>query len=508
MRLLAESTRDHAILTFDTAGRITTWNPGAEHVFGWSEVEALGQPVDMIFTPEDRASGQPEIERQEARSQGRCEDERWHLRKDGSRFYCSGTTTALYEAGQLHGFGKIARDLTGSKHAEAEREALLQRTAAGRAQALAANELKDEFMAVLSHELKNPLNLIQLSAELLLRTPEARALPMVARAAETIQRTVRSQAQIIDDLLDLSRLHTGKLALHRTPMDWAATVRTIAQAMQEEASAKGLTLALELPAKPVMLDADPVRIEQVVWNLLSNALKFTPAGGRVEVQLCCEGTHAELQVRDSGQGIAPDALPHVFDMFKQAGPAARRQGGLGIGLALVHNLVRGHGGQVQAESNGPGHGACFTVRLPLAGQASLLEDADHHATAHLRGRQALVVDDDAQALDLLRQLLELEGASVRCATDGAAALALAEQQAPEFVVTDMAQPGMDGLQLLQALRERPALKALPVIALTGVGRPADARRAIAAGFAAHLRKPVTLNKLLATLREILPPHRE
>jgi two-component system CheB/CheR fusion protein len=251
-----------------------------------------------------------------------------------------------------------------------------------------------------------------------------------------------------------------------------------------------------------------VRIEQVVWNLLSNALKFTPAGGRVEVQLCCEGTHAELQVRDSGQGIAPDALPHVFDMFKQAGPAARRQGGLGIGLALVHNLVRGHGGQVQAESNGPGHGACFTVRLPLAGQASLLEDADHHATAHLRGRQALVVDDDAQALDLLRQLLELEGASVRCATDGAAALALAEQQAPEFVVTDMAQPGMDGLQLLQALRERPALKALPVIALTGVGRPADARRAIAAGFAAHLRKPVTLNKLLATLREILPPHRE
>ena len=277
--------------------------------------------------------------------------------------------------------------------------------------------------------------------------------------------------------------------------------------MQEEASATGLTLALELSAEPVMLDADPVRIEQVVWNLLRNALKFTPAGGRVEVRLHCEGTHAELQVRDSGQGIAPDALPHVFDMFKQADPAARRQGGLGIGLALVHNLVRGHGGQVRAESDGPGQGASFTVCLPLAGQASLLEDAHHSPAAHLRGRQALVVDDDAQALDLLRQLLELEGASVRCATDGAAALALAEQQAPDFVVTDMALPGMDGLQLLQALRERPALKALPVVALTGMGRPADARRAIAAGFAAHLRKPVTLSKLLATLREVLPPHR-
>jgi two-component system CheB/CheR fusion protein len=350
MRLLADSTKDYAILTCDLDGRLTAWNNGAERLFGWSEAEALGQPLDMLFTSEDRDADVPGQEHARARDSGRSEDERWHLRKDGSRFYCSGVTTPLYEAGRLHGYGKIARDLTGSKRTEIEREALLQRTAVGRAEAVAANEHKDELLAVLSHELKNPLNLIQLSAELLLRLPEARALPVVARAAETIQRTVRSQAQIIDDLLDLSRRPTGKRALHRT-----ATAQ-----------------------------------------------------------------------------------------------ADRAEGGL-------------------------------------------------------RGRRALVVDDDEQAVELLRQVLELEGAEVRTTTDAAQVLELAEREAPDFVITDMALPGMDGLQLLQALRERPALKAVPVIALTGVGRPGDARRAVAAGFAAHLRKPVTLDKLLHALRDVLLP---
>ncbi|NML16077.1 CheR family methyltransferase [Azohydromonas caseinilytica] len=505
MRLLAESTKDYAILTCDTEGRITTWNPGAERVFGWSAEEAVGQSMNMLFTPEDLAAGMPQQERAQARDSGRSEDDRWHLRKDGSRFYCSGTTTPLYEKGELRGYGKIARDLTGSKRAEAEREALLQRTAAGRAQAQAANEIKDEFMAVLSHELKNPLNLIQLSAELLLRMPEARALPVVVRAAETIQRTVRSQAQIIEDLLDLSRLHTGKLALHRTGMDWSVTVRTIAEAMLEEATGKRITLALELPEGPVMLDADPVRMEQVVWNLLTNALKFTPEGGHVGVALRVEQGQAELQVRDTGRGIAPEALPQVFDMFKQAEPGTRRRGGLGIGLALVRSLVQGHGGQVRAESAGLDHGSCFSVRLPLAGQAPLDQGHAGAASGSLRGRHVLLVDDDAQALELLRQLLELEGASVQAACTAAEALELVQQRVPDLLVTDLVLRGTDGLQLLQALRQNPALKALPVIALTGVGRPGDARRAIAAGFAAHLRKPVTLDKLLATLRDVLPP---
>lgn len=504
MRLVAESTKDYAILTVDPQGLITTWNHGAERLFGWSEAEAVGQSLDMVFTPEDVAAGMPEKEREQARAQGRSEDERWHLRKDGSRFYCSGTVTPLLENGRLQGFGKIARDLTGSKRAENEREALLQRTVAGRAEAQAANEIKDEFMAVLSHELKNPLNLLQLSAELLLRTPSARALPEVVRVAETIRRTVRSQAQIIDDLLDLSRLHTGKLTLHRTAVDWAATVRTIAEALQQDAAARQEALHLELPGTPVMLDADPVRIEQVVWNLLTNALKFTPAGGRVDVALRVIDGHAELQVRDSGRGIPAEVLPHVFGMFKQAEPGARRQSGLGIGLALVHSLVLGHGGQVLAESAGQDQGACFTVRLPLAGHAALADGHAEGGEGQLRGRRALVVDADPQATELLHQLLEMEGAQVRTATDAAQALALAGEEPPDFVITDIALPGMDGQQLLHALRDRDRLQTLPVIALTGVGRPGDARRAIAAGFAAHLRKPVTLDKLLHTLGELLP----
>jgi two-component system CheB/CheR fusion protein len=194
----------------------------------------------------------------------------------------------------------------------------------------------------------------------------------------------------------------------------------------------------------------------------------------------------------------------VFDMFKQAEPGARRQGGLGIGLALVRSLVQGHGGQVSAESAGLDQGACFTVRLPLAGRAAPAGDSGARTEGQLRGRRALLVDADTQATELLRLLLVLEGAEVRTATAAAQAVELAEREAPDFVITDMALPGMDGLQLLHALHERKALKALPVIALTGVGRPGDARRAIAAGFAAHLRKPVTLEKLLHTLREVLP----
>ncbi|WP_157271366.1 CheR family methyltransferase [Azohydromonas aeria] len=506
MRLLAESTKDYAILTCDLEGRITTWNHGAERVFGWSEAEALGLSVDALFTPEDRAAGVPEAERAHARATGRSEDERWHLRKDGSRFYCSGTTTPLYERGRLHGWGKIARDLTGSKRAEAEREALLQRTAAGRAEAVAASELKDEFMAVLSHELKNPLNLIQLSAELLLRTPEARALPAVVRVAETIRRTVRSQAQIIDDLLDLSRLRTGKLALHRTGTDAATLVRGIAEALQEEAAQRQVQLVLALAEEPLVLDADPVRIEQVVWNLLSNALKFTPAGGRVEVSLRQDGGVAELRVRDTGRGIAPEMLAQVFGMFRQAEPAARRQGGLGIGLALVRSLVHAHGGRVRVESAGLDRGACFTVELPLPGQAPLAEDGAP-STGALRGRRVLVVDDDAPSRELLRQLLQLEGAQVLEAGSADAALeaAVPGPQGPELVITQLSSPALDGLALLQALRRRPGLQALPVVALNGVGRPAEARRAVAAGFSAHLRKPVTLDKLLHTLRDLLPP---
>jgi two-component system CheB/CheR fusion protein len=246
----------------------------------------------------------------------------------------------------------------------------------------------------------------------------------------------------------------------------------------------------------------------VVWNLLTNALKFTPAGGRVEAELRADGQQAVFQVRDTGRGIAAEALPHVFDMFRQGEVGtARRHGGLGIGLALVRNLVNAHGGRVKAESEGLDHGACFTVELPMgAAQAGPSANGEGAEPGRLRGLRALVVDDDQQALDTLRQLLQLEGVEVTACDGGAQALdAMRDPRKPfDFVVSDVAMPGMDGYELVRRLRELPGRASLPLIAISGLGRVSDAKRAIAAGFAAHLKKPVTLEKLLQTLRDVLP----
>lgn len=501
MRLVAESTKDHAIITFDLEGRITTWNKGAERIFGYADSEVIGRDAAMLFVQEDRESDVLHEEMRRAAREGSAEDDRWHLRKDGSRFFCSGITTALHDEGRLKGYAKIARDLTGNKHIERQREAALRRETAGRAEAQAASDLKDEFLAVMSHELKNPLNLIQLNAELLGRLPEARALPAVVRASEIIRKTVLTQAQIIDDLLDLSRMNTGKLSLHREPLDCSATVHTIVEALAGEAADKRIDLAVDVAETPLMIDADRARIEQVVWNLLSNALKFTPGGGRVAVSLGRDTGFARLVVRDSGRGIPPDFLPRVFQMFQQAEPGtARRQGGLGIGLALVKHIVELHGGSVLAESAGSGQGACFTVKLPLPGHAPLRAAAGEHAEGYvLRGRRVVVVDDDAASVETLHRLLELEGATVTAATGVQEALAAVRESKPDLVITDIAMPGTDGYQLLEALRADAATADLPVIALTGFGRASDVKRAIAAGFDAHLKKPLTLDQLLSTL---------
>jgi two-component system CheB/CheR fusion protein len=503
MRLVAESTKDHAIITFGLDGRVTTWNKGAERIFGYTDSEMLGQDASMLFLPEERESGALQEEMRLASREGSAEDDRWHLRKDGSRFFCSGITTALYDEGRLKGYAKIARDLTGTKQIERQREAALRRESAERAEAQAANELKDEFLAVVSHELKNPLNLIQLNAELLSRLPEARPLPAVVHAAEVIRKTVLTQAQIIDDLLDLSRMNTGKLTLKRELLDCRATVQTIVEALAAEAADKQLELLVTLQEVPAMIDADRARMEQVVWNLLSNALKFTPRGGRVEVALQADRGHVELTVRDTGRGIDPSFLPRLFQMFQQAEPGTvRRQGGLGIGLALVRHIVELHGGTVRAESAGLDQGTCFTVRLPSLTDQPVRAHAEPSAEQPLRGQKVVVVDDDAASVETLLRLLELEGAVVTAATDVQQAYQAIRAQVPDLVITDIAMPGEDGYRLLESLRADPSTARLPVIALTGFGRAADVKRAIAAGFDAHLKKPLTLDRLLSTLAQL------
>jgi two-component system CheB/CheR fusion protein len=502
LRDVVERTQDYAIITLDIGGLITTWNEGARRMFGFGEGEVIGRSIDLIFTPEDRAEGAPEAEMRRAREEGRALDERWHRAKDGHSFFCSGTMTPVHQRGVLIGYAKIARDRTESKIAESQLEMLLIQEKETRAELQRAIAMKDEFLAVMSHELKHPLNLIHVNAELLSRMPQVRDSPNVARAAEVIRRTVMSQARIIDDLLDLSRLRTGKLALSTVTVPWAAIVSRVLDAIADDARELQLDIQSRLDPAASSIEADPVRAEQIVWNLVSNALKFTPPGGQVCVTLSVDGAEARLDVADTGQGIAPDFLERVFDMFRQAERSTTRsQGGMGIGLALVKQLAEAHGGRVAAASDGLGKGSVFSVWMPLS-----VSPFDRPVTASgesaLGGMRILLVDDAEDALQSFSALLELEGAEVVAVNSGAAALAAVDGSRIDLVLSDVAMPGMDGYELIVALRARSETANVRAIALTGFGRPLDARRALAAGFDAHVSKPVVVDELLQTIHRL------
>ncbi len=502
LRMVVESTEDYAIITMGRDGTIATWNQGARRLFGFQDSEIIGQSIERIFTPADRAAGVPQREMKQAREEGRASDERWHLRKDGSSFFCSGIMTALHEKEQLIGYAKIARDLTDRKRAEAQMEALLLQEKQMRAELQRASVLKDEFLAVMSHELKHPLNLIHVNAELLARLPEVRESTSVARVADVIRRTVLSQAKIIDDLLDLSRVRTGKLGLSKTALQWSVVIGRVVDAVEGDAAAKNIKLEREIDPAASSIDADPVRVEQIVWNVLSNALKFTPPGGSVRVSLARDGAFGRLEVVDTGQGISADFLPHVFEMFRQASHgAARSEGGLGIGLALVKHLAEEHGGRVAVASEGPGRGARFSVWLPLAKHvAESLARAN--AAPALDKLRVLLVDDVQDALESFATLLQLEGAEVTAVRSGAEALAAAENARFDLLFSDIAMPGMDGYALIAALRADARTANLPAIALTGFGRSQDVKRAIVAGFDAHLAKPIEMQELLHVVERL------
>ena len=407
-------------------------------------------------------------------------------------FFCSGVTTRL-EGGR--GFAKIARDLTGSQQAALARERLLSREQAGRRQAEVTMESKELFLAVMSHELKHPLNLIHINAELLARMPEIRHVPAASRAADIIRQTVAGQARIVDDLLDLSRARTGKLRLDRTPVDWGMVVRRIVDALRPSAQAKGVHLNHE-PGGPALVSLfDPLRAEQVVWNLLSNALKFTPEGGSVRVTLAADGDDARLTVTDSGRGIAPAFLGHVFEMFSQeGGPARRQDDGLGIGLALVRELVQAHGGRVRARSEGLGRGAEFMVWVPQHhGEAPTAPAAE--APSVLKGLRLLVVDDSADSAESFALLLALSGAEVTTAGGGEQALQLLQAQRFDLLISDISMPGMNGHELVEALRQLPQGSRVVALACSGYSRAQDERRAMEAGFDALIPKPAGLEQV-------------
>jgi PAS domain S-box-containing protein len=493
LRLLEDNVRDYAIFTAAPDGTIRSWNLGVERLLGYSEREFVGQPLAVIFTAEDLASGAAHLEVQGAIETGRAEDERWHVRKDGSRFWALGVLTCLRgPTGEVQGFAKIMRDFTERKLAEEERTQLLQREEAARREAEMANRLRDQFLATVSHELRTPLNAILGWARLLLQEPfdgtRART------SLETIARNAQLQATLIDDLLDVSRILAGTMDVERRPTDMLAIVQGSVDSISPAARVKGIEVQCRLTPLEGPVAADARRLHQILWNLLSNAVKFTPAGGRVVLDLHQEDGRAMLTVRDNGIGIAPDFLPHLFEPFRQADMSAQRsEGGMGLGLAIVRHLVGQHGGTITANSAGLGHGSAFTITLPFAqSQAAPVEDA-HGApqTLSLAGIGVLVVEDDDDSREVLVEVLSRAGASVRAVADAPAALTLVAEQIPSVIVCDVGMPDMDGLTFITQLRSLPAERGgrVPAAALTAYTSPEDRLRALQAGYQMHIAKP-------------------
>jgi two-component system CheB/CheR fusion protein len=509
MRMVAESANDYAIVTLDEEGRVTSWNKGAERLFGWTAGEMMGQPLDRLFTPGDLAAGVPADELRRAREDGRAEDERWHLRKDGSRFFCSGVTTPLNGGdggGELYGYAKIARDETERERQGKEREQALTREQAVRNDVESAAALKDEFLAVMSHELRHPLNMIHINVELLSRMPELRQSPTFMRAATIIRNAVMSQAKIIDDLMDISRVRTGKLTLSMAPVVLDAIAHGIVDVARSDPGARDVRIEISGGADGAVVLADVVRIEQVLMNLLSNAVKFTPAGGHIDVHLGREDGFVRVDVTDDGQGIGPAFLPHVFDMYGQGhSVTTRAKGGLGIGLALVREIVALHGGRVEAASEGAGKGARFSLWLPLLdSKAPLPHGEESAADDGMAGLRILVVDDMEDMLHSFKSLLEMSGATVFEATGAIQGLEILAREKLDLLISDISMPEIDGYEFLRRVHAMPGYANLPAIAITGMRRDSDIAQARDAGFSAHLGKPVSVERLSSIVRDLLP----
>ncbi|SAK65989.1 chemotaxis protein [Caballeronia temeraria] len=505
LRLVAQSTNDYAIIVQDPNGTIVTWNAGAERIFGFSEKEVVGRNIALIYPPEDRKANVPANEREVAAREGRADDERWHITRDDRRVYCTGVVTPISDP-SFTGFAKIARDLTERKMREDANRDALAHEHAEREKASLSNQLKDDFIAMLSHELKHPLNLIGMKAEILPRLPETRGIEVVQETADSIRRAVRGQAQIIDDLLDLSRVRTGKLALSIVPVDVAAVLARIADASESEAAQREITLRAGGRAVPIHAFADAVRCEQILWNLVSNALKFTDRGGSVDLRIAREGAMVRIDVIDTGQGIEASALPHIFDMYRQSGRNPT-SAGLGIGLALAKQLVEMHGGRIEARSEGLGRGTTLSVWLPAAASHEAEPSRSAGRVRPVTGARLLLVDNDVEATASFAALLELEQASVRIASSAEQGLELLAQGAVDAVISDIQLPGMDGYELIRRVRADASLAGLKTIALTAFGRDEDRHAARQAGFDAHLTKPVDFPELLHTLDVLLEPGR-
>jgi PAS domain S-box-containing protein len=494
-RALAESEREFRSI-FELAlsgkasadpatGRLLRVNRKLCAITGFSEQELLARTFADITHPNDRARFEGVLERVFRGEEPGWSIEQRYVRKDGGVAWVLVTGTMLRDAdGRPTRTFATIHDITDRKEMEAAlREAHLR---------------KDEFLAVLSHELRNPLAPMRNGLAVL-----ARAAPgseEARRARGALERQVVHLTHLVDDLLDLTRISRGKIQLRREPVDLAELAARTADDHRALLAEARVALEVRIPEGPVAVEGDAVRLAQVLGNLLQNAAKFTPGGGRVSLELEREGRWALLRVRDTGVGIDPAVLPRLFEAFAQADATLdRSRGGLGLGLALVKRLAELHGGSVSARSDGAGCGAEFEVRLPLSTRgAECAPEPERVASG--RGRRVLVIDDNVDAAETLRDVLEMSGHSVAVAHHGPAALALARTFAPDAVLCDIGLPGMDGYAVARAFRADAERGGVLLVALTGYALPEDLRRAAEAGFDVHLAKPPPLEAIEALLR--------
>jgi PAS domain S-box-containing protein len=495
---------------------------------GYTADEIMGRDFNVFFTAEDLRDELPLRELRQALATGRYESEGYRLRRDGARYWASILVMPLYDAHGLHlGFAAITRDLTERRQAEEVERRLLREQAAREAaqqlaaRAEAANRIKDEFLATVSHELRTPLNAIVGWAAIMRQQAadaNENALKSVMKAVEVIDRNARAQAKIVDDILDVSRIVTGKLKIDPKPTDLVQITQAAIEIVRPSALAKQIAIEITAPREGAPLIADAERLQQVAWNILSNAVKFTDPGGAIHVDVRPDHRSVTLTVTDTGAGIEPEFLPHVFERFKQADASiTRRYGGLGLGLALARHIVELHGGSVSVQSAGLGTGSTFGVSLPVraevpalppspAGASPAEHAGDPRAAPMLRGLRVLVVDDDDDARELLSVVLTRAGAQVAIAANADDGFAMIGSFRPDVLVSDIGMADEDGYSFVRRVRALPAADGgdTPALALTAYSRVEDRTQAIAAGFGAHLGKPVNLEELLQTVERLAP----
>jgi len=475
---------DDAIVGKNTEGIILTWNKAAERLFGYRAEEAVGRPITIVIPP-DRLDEERKILANILRGEPMTHFETVRMTRDGRQFHVSLSISPIRDAsGRIVGASKVARDISARKKAEQDlRE---------------ADRRKDEFLAMLAHELRNPLAPIRNSLTLL--EIAGQADPTIERVRGILERQVGHMVRLVDDLMEVSRITRGTIELRRERLNLADAIRSALETSEPLIRRAALDTALELPPQALYVDADPVRLTQIISNLLNNAATYSDRSRRVVLTARGEGGEAVVSIRDFGVGIPADMLERVFDMFAQVqGPGRGGKGGLGIGLTLVRSLVQMHGGSIVAASEGAGKGSTFTFRLPLVEAPARSPERPIRRAARGLSLRVLVVDDNRDAAESMGLVLARAGAEVEVVHDGATALDRVERFHPALVLLDIGMPGMDGYEVARRIRARPALQGIQLVALTGWGQAEDRRRSQDAGFDHHLIKPAGIDELCALL---------